>query len=188
VANDWGTRYFGDWHSAPSPRPDDAERATAAGSSTRRAAINYEHAEISSRSTTSARTARSNPSVALRFIGITPSPSLGSGSAGISPVRQALIARKALPEQTCKHGKAVVQRIRIGSDATAPAVERASDVDSATRERTLRTWPTRSKGKRRPGRAHATVLAASSWRSLRNPTSGFCAWIGVADAGARNSP
>ncbi|HUO00711.1 MAG TPA: hypothetical protein VMU69_31325 [Bradyrhizobium sp.] len=57
---------------------------------------------------------------------------------GLSPIRQALLARKALPEQELHAWEKIsVQRIRIGTDTAPPVVEAASDVDSATRERII---------------------------------------------------
>jgi hypothetical protein len=52
---------------------------------------------------------------------------------GLSPIRQALIARRAMPEQELHAWEKIsLQRIRIGTDAAAPIVEPSSDVDSAT--------------------------------------------------------
>ena len=57
---------------------------------------------------------------------------------GISPLRQALQARRVLPEQEFfAWEKISLQRIRIGSDAAPPALEPTSDVDLVTREKTL---------------------------------------------------
>jgi hypothetical protein len=57
---------------------------------------------------------------------------------GLSPIRQALLARRTLPEQDLHAWEKIsLQRIRIGSEATPPTVEPTSDVDSTTRERAL---------------------------------------------------
>ena len=57
---------------------------------------------------------------------------------GLSPIRQALLARRTLPEQDLHVWEKIsLQRIRLGSETTPPTVEPTSDVDSATRERAL---------------------------------------------------
>jgi hypothetical protein len=63
-----------------------------------------------------------------------PSPTRVKVLPGVSPVRQALVTRRALAEQEL-HGweKVSLQRIRIGADTAPPSVESASDVDSGTR-------------------------------------------------------
>src|SRR5207302_535668 len=54
---------------------------------------------------------------------------------GLSPIRQALLARKAVPEQELFGWEKIsLNRIRIGSDSAPPTLEPASDVDTTTRE------------------------------------------------------
>jgi len=57
---------------------------------------------------------------------------------GLSPVRQALLTRRVLPEQKLFEWEGFsLEKIRLGSDATPPVLEPARDVDTITRERTL---------------------------------------------------
>jgi hypothetical protein len=57
---------------------------------------------------------------------------------GMSPIRQALISRKSLPEQDlAAWDKVPLRRIRVGSEVAPPALEALSEVDPLTREKTL---------------------------------------------------
>jgi hypothetical protein len=57
---------------------------------------------------------------------------------GCSPIRQALIARGKLLEQSLRVWESVpLDRVRIGSEAGPPGLEKALEVDATTRERTL---------------------------------------------------
>ncbi len=142
LAEDWALRYFGDWHShhrlgLSSPSGGDQKRILGLAARNQFTAM----AEI----IVTLEDARGEPFVrihpwlydlTLRSDG--PLPLRLKVLPGLSPIRQALIARKVLPEQDLSAWeKVALQRIRIGSEAVPPALEAASDVDSATRERVL---------------------------------------------------
>jgi hypothetical protein len=142
LAEDWALRYFGDWHShhrlgLSSPSGGDQKRILGLAARNQFTAM----AEI----IVTLEDARGEPFVrihpwlydlTLRSDG--PLPLRLKVLPGLSPIRQALIARKVLPEQDLSAWeKVALQRIRIGSEVVPPALEAASDVDSATRERVL---------------------------------------------------
>lgn len=142
LADDWALRYFGDWHShhrlgLSSPSGGDQKRILGLAARNQFTAM----AEI----IVTLEDARGEPFVrihpwlydlTLRSDG--PLPLRLKVLPGLSPIRQALIARKVLPEQDLSAWeKVALQRIRIGSEVVPPALEAASDVDSATRERVL---------------------------------------------------
>lgn len=142
LAEDWALRYFGDWHShhrlgLSSPSGGDQKRILGLAARNQFTAM----AEI----IVTLEDARGEPFVrihpwlydlTLRSDG--PLPLRLKVLPGLSPIRQALITRKVLPEQDLSAWeKVALQRIRIGSEVVPPALEAASDVDSATRERVL---------------------------------------------------
>ena len=142
MASDWALRYFGDWHShhrlgLSSPSSGDRRRIISIAGRNQLTGM----AEI----IVTIDDSRTEPIIRihpwiydLSSEDPAPLPLRVKVLPGLSPVRQALIARKSLPEQDfLAWEKASLQRIRIGSDAKPPSVEPTSDVDSATRERTL---------------------------------------------------
>lgn len=142
MANDWALRYFGDWHShhrlgLSAPSGGDRRRiVTLAG---RNQFTNMAEIIVTIDDKRDEPLVRIHPWLYdLSADNPEPIPMRIRVLPGISPVRQALIARRALPEQDLQAWeKLSLQRIRIGSDATVPVIEPVTDVDSATRERTL---------------------------------------------------
>ncbi len=142
MATDWGLRYFGDWHSHHRlglSAPSAGDRKRIVGLAGRNQFANM--AEI----IVTLDDSRSEPLVRIHSwlydlsgTDAAPLPLRVKVLPGLSPLRQALIARRALPEQDLHAWeKIALQRVRIGSDATPPAIEPVSDVDSATRESVL---------------------------------------------------
>jgi len=142
LASDWALRYFGDWHShhrlgLSSPSGGDQKRIHSLASRNQFPGM----AEI----IVTLEDARNEPIVRIHPWAY----DLSSGESGphplkvkvlpgISPIRQALLARRALPEQELfVWEKISMQRIRIGPDATSSALEPTSDVDLVTREKTI---------------------------------------------------
>jgi transcriptional regulator with XRE-family HTH domain len=142
LANDWALRYFGDWHShhrlgLSSPSGGDQKRIYSIAGRNQFTAM----AEI----IVTLEDTRGEPIVRihpwlydLSTEKTGPLPLRLKVLPGLSPVRQALLARRVLPEQELfAWEKVSLHRIRIGADAAPPTLETASDVDSATREKTL---------------------------------------------------
>jgi len=164
MATDWALRYFGDWHSHHRlglSAPSGGDRKRIVGLAGRNEFANM--AEIIATLDDS----RGDPFVRihpwlydLSGADDAPAPLRVKVLPGLSPLRQALIARRALPEQDLHAWeKIALQRVRIGSDATAPAIEPVSDVDSATRERAL---------------AHVTeALRSASGAAIEQHATGF---------------
>jgi transcriptional regulator with XRE-family HTH domain len=143
LATTWGLRYFGDWHSH--------HRLGLSGPSggDRRRIISIAHRNqfpAMSEIIVTIEESRGEPTIRLHpwlydLAGEAnnPFPLEVKVLPGISPVRQALLARGVLPEQTLAGWEGMpLQRIRIGADATPPRLEPTRDVDGATREKVLR--------------------------------------------------
>ena len=164
MATDWALRYFGDWHSHHRlglSAPSGGDRRRIIGLAGRNQFTNMAEIIVTLDGSQSEPLVRIHPWLydlsssddvpLLMRVKVLP---------GLSPVRQALMTCKALPEQEL-HGweKISLQRIRIGADVAPPTVEPASDVDSATRERVL---------------AHAAeALAQESGEPIEHHTTGF---------------
>jgi transcriptional regulator with XRE-family HTH domain len=142
LADDWALRYFGDWHShhrlgLSSPSGGDKKRIVSLAARNQFTAM----AEI----IVTLEGTRGEPLVRLHpwlydlsMRNNDPLPLRLKVLPGLSPIRQALISRKVLPEQDLAAWEKVpVQRIRIGSEVAPPTLEASSDVDSVTREKTL---------------------------------------------------
>ena len=142
MANDWSLRYFGDWHSHHRlglSAPSGGDRRRILSLAGRNQFTNMAEIIVTIDDTRDQPTIRIHPWLYdLSGGNAEPLPMRIRVLPGMSPVRQALMVRKALPEQDL-HGweKISLQRIRIGSETTAPKLEPISDVDSATRERAL---------------------------------------------------
>jgi transcriptional regulator with XRE-family HTH domain len=141
-ASEWSLRYFGDWHShhrlgLSSPSGGDQKRI-------RNLAARNEFPGMAEIIVTLEDT-RGEPIVRihpwlydLSSNDSGPQPLNVKVLPGISPIRQALLARRVLPEQEFfAWEKISLQRIRVGSDAAPPVLEPISDVDALTREKTL---------------------------------------------------
>jgi transcriptional regulator with XRE-family HTH domain len=142
MASDWALRYFGDWHShhrlgLTSPSGGDQKRILSLAARNQFLGMT----EI----IVTLEEGRDEPVVRIHpWIYDLPSDERGPYPLrikvlpGVSPVRQALLARRALPEQDLfAWEKISLSRIRIGTDSAAPTLEPATDVDPTTRERTL---------------------------------------------------
>jgi transcriptional regulator with XRE-family HTH domain len=142
MANDWALRYFGDWHSHHRlglSAPSGGDRRRIVSIAGRNQFTNMTEIIVTLDDSRGEPIVRIHPWIYdLSGEDNDPMPLRVRVLAGLSPVRQALIARKILPEQDLHAWeKTSLQRIRIGSDAAPPTIEPSSDVDSVTRERTL---------------------------------------------------
>jgi len=142
MASDWALRYFGDWHShhrlgLSAPSGGDQKRIASVGSRNEFRSMAEIIVTLDDRP--GEPIIRIHPWVYELSAGRTaPLPLRVKVLPGVSPVRQALVARKELPEQELHAWEKVsLSRIRIGADASKPAIEPAFDIDSATRERVL---------------------------------------------------
>jgi len=142
LATDWALRYFGDWHShhrlgLSSPSGGDQKRIHSIAGQNQFTAM----AEI----IVTLEDTRGEPIIRIHpWLYDTsnaksgPLPLRLKVLPGISPIRQALLARRVFPEQELfAWEKVSLQRIRIGGEASSPTLETPSDVDSTTREKTL---------------------------------------------------
>ncbi len=142
LASDWALRYFGDWHShhrlgLSAPSGGDQKRIH--GLASRNQFPGMTEIIVTLEDTRSEPIIRIHPWLYdLSSDDSGPQPLKVRVLPGISPIRQALLARRVLPEQEFfAWEKISLQRIRIGSDAAPPALEPISDVDLVTREKTL---------------------------------------------------
>lgn len=175
LAEDWALRYFGDWHShhrlgLVSPSGGDQRRIRGIGSRNQFPAM----AEI----IVTLEEAGGEPIVRihpwlydllLRDPG--PSPLDLRVLPGISPLREALLARRALPEQELfAWEKVPLTRIRIGAATAPPALEPSRDVDTVTRERALaHLAEALSEASGYPVEQHATGFGSVLVARLREP-------------------
>ena len=164
LASDWALRYFGDWHSHHrlglcAPSSGDRRRIRSiAGRNQFPAMIEI---IITLEDLHNEPTIRIHPWIYdLSGENNEPSPLRVKVLPGLSPIRQALLARRVLPEQEfLAWEKIPLRRIRIGSDAASPNLEPTGDADSTTRERTL---------------SHlAEALQAASGTSVEHHSTGF---------------
>ena len=142
MATDWGLRYFGDWHSHHRlglSAPSSGDRKRIVGLGTRNALANMAEVIVTLDDSRSEPLVRIHPWLYdLSGAGDSPLPLRVKVLPGISPIREALIARQALPEQDLHSWEKVsLQRVRIGTDTAPPPIESVSDVDIATREKVL---------------------------------------------------
>lgn len=142
MASDWTLRYFGDWHShhrlgLSAPSAGDRRRIASIG--TRNQFTSMAEIIVTLDDRPGEPTVRIHPWVYdLSGSDTTSLPLRVKVLPGLSPIRQALIALRALPDQELHAWeKTSLQRIRIGTDTTQPPLEPAFDVDSSTRERVL---------------------------------------------------
>jgi len=142
MASDWALRYFGDWHSHHRlglAAPSGGDRKRIVSIAGRNQFTNMTEIIVTLDDSRGEPIVRVHPWIYdLSGDDSAPLPLRVRVLPGLSPIRHALLARKALPEQDfLAWEKVPLKRIRIGTDATPPNVEPASDVDSTTRERTL---------------------------------------------------
>jgi hypothetical protein len=141
LAADWALRYFGDWHShhrlgLSAPSSGDRKRIRQLGKRNSFPGM----AEI----IVTTEGSRQTPIMRIHpwFYDLTgeeePTAMSVTVYAGCSPVREALIARGAFPEQSLDEWRSVtLDRVRIGDAGEPPILGKNQGVDSATRERAV---------------------------------------------------
>lgn len=142
LASSWALRYFGDWHShhrlgLSAPSGGDRRRIISIARRNQFPAMS----EI----IVTLEEGRGDPTVRihpwiydLAGDANNPFPLQVKVLPGISPVRETLLTRGVLPEQSLAAWEGVsLQRIRIGSDAGPPVLEPARDIDNETRQKAL---------------------------------------------------
>ena len=142
LAADWELRYFGDWHShhrlgLTSPSGGDKRRIVSIAGRNQFPAMS--EIIVTLEDSLSEPRIRINPWIYdLSSEDSGPFPLQVKILPGLSPIRQALIASRALPDQELfEWEKVPMHRVRIGTADSIPALGSAQDVDSTTRERTL---------------------------------------------------
>lgn len=142
LASSWALRYFGDWHShhrlgLSAPSGGDRRRIISIARRNQFPAMS----EI----IVTLEEGRGDPTVRihpwiydLAGDANNPFPLQVKVLPGISPVRETLLTRGVLPEQSLAAWEGVsLQRIRIGSDAGPPVLEPTRDIDNETRQKAL---------------------------------------------------
>lgn len=142
LASDWALRYFGDWHShhrlgLSSPSGGDQKRIHSIAG--RNQFPGMAEIIVALEDTRGEPTIRIHPWLYdLSSENSGPFPMRVKVLPGLSPIRQALLARRAHPEQELfAWEKVSLHRIRIGADAAPPTLEPTAGVDTTTREKTL---------------------------------------------------
>ena len=142
MASDWSLRYFGDWHShhrlgLTTPSGGDQKRILTLAA--RNQFLGMTEIIVTLEEGRDEPVVRIHPWIYdLPSEDREPYPLRIKVLPGVSPIRQALLARRALPEQDLfAWEKISMSRIRIGADSAAPTLEPATEVDPTTRERTL---------------------------------------------------
>lgn len=164
LATDWSLRYFGDWHShhrlgLTSPSGGDRKRIrNIAG---RNQFLGMAEIIVTLEDTKTETIIRIHPWIYdLATSSNDPFPVRVKVLPGISPIRQALMTRRAMPEQTLHAWESIkLNRIRLGADQSPPTLELAAEVDSTTRERTLNQL--------------AEALSAASGSPVEQHSTGF---------------
>lgn len=141
LASHWALRYFGDWHShhrlgLSAPSSGDRRRIRQLGNRNQFPGM----AEIIVTTEGSQRlpVVRAHPWFYDLSVEADPTVLRVRVLPGCSPIRQALIARGEFPEQSLRAWEEVpLERVRIGDDHDPPSLEKRSDADATTRERTL---------------------------------------------------
>ena len=189
MASDWDLRYFGDWHShhrlgLSEPSSGDqrrirnvAGRNQFAGMIEAIATLDGGHDDP---------TIRIHPWIYnLSSQDREPIPLLVKVLPGVSPVRQALVARRALPEQQFSAWEQVpLGRIRIGSAAASPALEAKGETDSTMRgKERLPIWPRHCRRQAEPPWKIIRPRLARCWspNSTGRFTRRFGAWRRLAN-------
>ena len=142
LASDWVLRYFGDWHSHHRlglSRPSGGDQKRIVTLAARNQFLGMLEIIVTLEEGRQEPVVRIHPWIYdLPSDDAEPYPLRIKVLSGISPVRQALLARRVLSEQELfAWEKISLNRIRIGTDSAAPTLEPASEVDPTTRERTL---------------------------------------------------
>jgi transcriptional regulator with XRE-family HTH domain len=142
MATDWAVRYLGDWHSHHRlglSAPSGGDRRRIMSIASRNQFTNMLEIIVTLDDSRGEPIVRIHPWIYdLSSEDAAPLPLRVRVLPGLSPVRQAMIARKTLSEQDLNVWDTVsMNRIRIGKEAAPPTIESGSDVDSTTRERVL---------------------------------------------------
>ncbi|MBZ5555231.1 MAG: helix-turn-helix domain-containing protein [Acidobacteriia bacterium] len=142
LASDWALRYFGDWHSHHRlglSAPSGGDRKRILSIAGRNEFAGMAEIIVTLEDTRNEPTIRIHPWLYdLSSENSRPIPLRVKVLPGLSPIREALLARRVLPEQELfAWEKISLYRIRVGSDAALPVVEPTSDVDTTTREKTI---------------------------------------------------
>lgn len=141
LAAHWALRYFGDWHShhrlgLSAPSSGDRRRIRQLGN--RNQFRGMAEIIVTTEGSQSEPVVRVHPWFYDLFVDADPTALRVRVLPGWSPIRQALIARGEFPEQTLRAWEDVpLERVRIGEDRDPPSLEKQSDADTTTRERTL---------------------------------------------------
>jgi transcriptional regulator with XRE-family HTH domain len=142
MATDWALRYFGDWHSHHKlglMAPSGGDRRRITNIAGRNQFTNMAEIIVTLDDNRDEPIVRIHPWIYdLSSKQDLPVPLRIRVLPGLSPIRQALLTRKALPEQDFNAWEKIpVQKLRIGNETAPPVVEPASDVDSTTRGKIL---------------------------------------------------
>jgi hypothetical protein len=142
LASQWALRYFGDWHSHHRlglSAPSSGDRRRIQQVAGRNQFPSMAEIIVTTEGSTQEPIVRIHPWL-YEFVADRTEPlALGvKVLPGISPVRDALLARSELPEQELRVWETVpLSRVRIGDDQEPPSLQAQLDVDTTTRDRTL---------------------------------------------------
>jgi transcriptional regulator with XRE-family HTH domain len=142
LATNWALRYFGDWHSHHRlglTRPSGGDQKRILSLAAKNQFLGMTEIIVTLEEARGEPLVRIHPWVyELRSGEGEPYPLKIKVLAGVSPIRQALLARRVLPEQELfAWEKISLARIRVGNESAAPSLEPAIEVDPTTRERML---------------------------------------------------
>jgi hypothetical protein len=141
LAADWALRYFGDWHShhrlgLTAPSSGDRRRIRQLGK--RNSFPGMAEIIVTMEGPRQTPTMRIHPWFYDLTSGEEPIAMSVTVYAGCSPVREALIARGAFPEQSLDEWRSVaLDRVRIGDASEPPVLGKNPGADSATLDRTV---------------------------------------------------
>jgi transcriptional regulator with XRE-family HTH domain len=142
LASDWALRYFGDWHSHHRlglSKPSSGDQRRIVGIAQRNQFSTMTEVIVTLEETRGESTIRVHPWLYDLTGGENgPFPLQVKVLPGLSPIREALLTRHAMPDQELfAWEKVPLARIRVGTDSAPPLLEPTRDVDTSTRERTL---------------------------------------------------
>lgn len=142
MASDWSLRYFGDWHSHHRlglSAPSGGDRKRIIGIGGRNQFTTMAEIIVTLEGNQTEPTVRIHPWLYnLASKSSDPVPLRLRVLPGVSPVRQALLARRELPEQDLfAWEKLSLHRVKIGTETNSPTLEPVAEVDVATIEKAL---------------------------------------------------
>ncbi|TFV48277.1 hypothetical protein [Bradyrhizobium niftali] len=141
LAEDWNLRYFGDWHShhrlgLSEPSSGDKRRIRQLGA--RNSFAGMAEIIVTTEGSQDRPIVRVHPWLYDLTNEDEPTALSFRVLPGCSPIRQALIAANALPEQALRGWESVpLDRVRLSRETAPPQVEATSDVDLMTREKAM---------------------------------------------------